>query len=135
MIDKFPNYINLIERYPTDIKNHAMRVSALASGYGRDYELIGLLHDIIEDTDTTLDELPVDIRDDIDILTRKNNETYFEYIDRIVNSNKRVIRVKCCDIYDHLQYVDTLTDSLKKRYDKAYSILLKALFEKCVIND
>jgi (p)ppGpp synthase/HD superfamily hydrolase len=131
----FINLINLIERYPADIKTHAMRVSVLASGYGRDYELIGLLHDIIEDTDTTLDELPVDIRDDIDILTRKNSETYFEYINRIVNSNKRAIIIKCCDIYDHLQCVDTLTDSLKKRYDKAYFILLKALFEKCVIND
>ena len=51
------NYINLIERYPTDVKNHAMRVSALASGYGRDYELVGLLHDIIEDTDTTVEEI------------------------------------------------------------------------------
>lgn len=131
----FINLINLIERYPTDIKNHAMRVSVLASGYGSDYELIGLLHDIIEDTDTTLDELPVDTREDIDILTRKNSETYFEYIDRIVNSNKRAIIIKCCDIYDHLQCVDTLTDSLKKRYDKAYNILLRALFEKCVIND
>jgi (p)ppGpp synthase/HD superfamily hydrolase len=131
----FINLINLIERYPADIKTHAMRVSVLASGYGNDYELIGLLHDIIEDTDTTLDELPVDIRDDIDILTRKNSETYFEYINRIVNSNKRAIIIKCCDIYDHLQCVDTLTDSLKKRYDKAYFILLKALFEKCVIND
>ena len=135
MIDKFPNYINLIERYPIDIRNHAMRVSALASGYGRDYELIGLLHDIIEDTDTTLDELTVDIRDDIDILTRKNNETYFEYINRIVNSSKRAIIIKCCDIYDHLQCVDTLTDSLKKRYDKAYNILLKALFERYIISD
>lgn len=130
---KIFNYV--INRYPKDIKAHAVRVADMCVKHGFDYMTVGLLHDIIEDTDTTLDELPVDIRDDIDILTRKNNETYFEYINRIVNSNKRAIIIKCCDIYDHLQCVDTLTDSLKKRYDKAYNILLRALFEKCVIND
>jgi (p)ppGpp synthase/HD superfamily hydrolase len=133
MIDNY--IVQLISKYPASTLQHCIRVANIAGEYEDIDWTIGLLHDIIEDTDTTLDELPVDIRDDIDILTRKNSETYFEYINRIVNSNKRAIIIKCCDIYDHLQCVDTLTDSLKKRSDKAYFILLKALFEKCVIND
>ena len=85
---------------------------------------VGLLHDIIEDTNTTLDELPEDIRIDIATLTRRSDETYFEYINRIKNNgSKRAITVKLCDINDHLNQKDTLKDSLKKRYLKAQEIL------------
>lgn len=114
----------LINRYPKDIKAHAVRVADMCIKHGFDYMIVGLLHDIIEDTDATLEELPEDIRTDIATLTRRSNETYFEYIDRIKNNgSKRAITVKLCDINDHLNQKDTLKDSLKKRYLKAQEIL------------
>lgn len=113
----------LSNRYPSDVKKHAQRVSALASVYGKDYALVGLLHDIIEDTSTTLDEIPEDIRTDIDTLTRRKNEAYFDYIHRIKNGSRRAILIKYIDIYDHLTHTETLKPSLKKRYEKAKEIL------------
>lgn len=116
----------LFDRYPTeDLKNHALRVATYASYHGKIYYLIGLLHDIIEDTDTTLDELPEEFRTDISTLTRRSDETYFEYIDRVRNGSERAIIVKLYDIKDHLQQKDTLSKSLENRYLKARDILME----------
>lgn len=115
--------MNLADRYPPDIREHAERVSEYASIYGNDYALVGLLHDIIEDTDTTLDELSEDIREDIDTLTRRDGETYFDYIYRVKEGSRRAIIIKRIDIYDHLNQTETLKPSLKERYEKAKEIL------------
>lgn len=116
----------LVNRYPKDIKAHAVRVADMCIKHGFDYMMVGLLHDIIEDTDTTLDELPEDIRVDISTLTRRSDETYFEYINRIKNyGSNRAITVKLYDIKDHLQQKDTLSKSLENRYLKARDILME----------
>ena len=115
--------MDLVSRYPSDIREHVERVSRYAGLHGNDYALVGLLHDIIEDTDTTLDELPEDIREDIDTLTRRDNETYFDYINRVKKGSRRAIIVKRADIYDHLKQTETLKPSLKERYEKAMEIL------------
>ena len=117
--------MEITERYPPEIFNHAKRVANLASKYGKDYELLGLLHDILEDTTTKADELPEEIREDCITLTRNNAETYFEYINRVKNGSKRAMIIKLCDIEDHLNNEDTLKPSLKKRYLKAKEILIK----------
>lgn len=116
----------LVNRYPKDIKAHAVRVADMCIKHGFDYMMVGLLHDIIEDTDTTLDELPEDIRVDISTLTRRSDETYFEYINRIKNyGSNRAITVKLYDIKDHLQQKDTLSKSLENRYLKARDVLME----------
>ena len=117
--------IKLVERYPSDIKAHAKRVAALASEYGNDYEIVALLHDILEDTDTTEDELPNEYREDVVTLTRKDTETYFEYIERVGKGSKRAIIIKLLDIEDHLNNKDTLKASLEKRYLKTKEMLNK----------
>ena len=121
------NKMYVIERYPKDVLEHALRVSKLASKYGKDYETLGLLHDILEDTDTNIEEIPEDEEfiSDLIALTRFADETYFEYIERIKRAGKRAITVKLCDIQDHLDNKETLKPSLEKRYLKAKELLLK----------
>ena len=121
------NKMYIIERYPKDVLEHAIRVSKLASKYGKDYETLGLLHDILEDTDTNIEEIPEDEEfiSDLIALTRFADETYFEYIERIKRAGKRAITVKLCDIQDHLDNKETLKPSLEKRYLKAKELLLK----------
>ena len=94
--------------------------------------IVALLHDIVEDTDIMYDDLlkvfssyNSDIVHDIFALTRKPNQTYFEYINEITKSTKRAKIVKYYDILDHLHNKATLKPSLKKRYLKAKEILEK----------
>ena len=117
---------DIVEKYPTDIREHAKRVEELVRPFGIDYMIVALLHDILEDTEVTYEDLskalPYDIIDDIFALTRFN-ETYFKYIDRITRNTKRVKIIKYYDILDHLHNKATLKPSLEKRYLKAKEIL------------
>lgn len=127
--------IALMDRYPEDVRHHCYRVAKLifdkiiALPHLDDTQYlawmqVALMHDILEDTDTTPDELPEAIRDDVIILTRQDSETYFEYINRIKNSDSvRAVTVKIADLYDHLEQKDTLKDSLKDRYLKALDMI------------
>lgn len=122
---------DIVERYPTDIREHAERVEELVRPFGKDYMIVALLHDILEDTEVTYEDLskalPYVIVNDIFALTRKSDETYFEYIDRITKSEKSVIIIKYYDILDHLNNKETLKPSLKKRYLKAKELLEEAM--------
>ena len=122
---------DMIERYPMDILEHAERVMNLVRPFGEDYMMVALLHDILEDTEVTYEDLskalPYTIVNDIVVLTRKSDETYFEYIDRITKSKKSAIIIKYYDILDHLNNKATLKPSLEKRYLKAKTILENAL--------
>lgn len=94
---------------------------------------VGILHDIIEDTDMTLSELKRtgllsdEELDAIDHLTRKEGETYFDYINR-VSKNELATKVKLNDLRDNLDLTrfDEVKEghlSLLNRYLKAYDIL------------
>ena len=123
---------DIIERYPIDILEHAERVMDLVRPFGEDYMMVALLHDIMEDTDTSYMELSnlfsFDIVDDVFALTHHSCDTYFSYIERITRcGRKRPVIVKYYDILDHLYNKATLKPSLEKRYLKAKNILENAL--------
>lgn len=78
-----------------------------------DYKVVALLHDVVEDAKVgskqMLSELYAwygflfDLIDDVDLLSRKENEKYDDYIDRLVSSKKhRVLSVKLADLNDNL---------------------------------
>ena len=112
---------NLMKRLPTEVYRHSLRVCKLIDYYvsenNSDYSTIqdvALLHDILEDTYTTEDELSDSIvREAVLLLTRKDGEIYFDYINRIVISNNRIaFVVKIADLSDHLLQSKTLSPSL-----------------------
>ena len=96
---------------------------------------IALLHDIFEDTETSVDEIKCacpDVTDEViekvKILTRSKEETYMEYIDR-VSKDKVASIVKLADLKHNMDITryDTLDDgvfSLLKRYHKAYKYII-----------
>lgn len=91
---------------------------------------VAYLHDIVEDTPCTLDHLVRLGFDEglivrpVDILTRRDGETYFDYIRRIVKSgDATALAVKRADLLDHLRDTAAIPDGLAERYRKAFAIL------------
>ena len=97
--------------------------------------VVALLHDILEDTSITKKDLSVlgfseSIINLIDILTRKKNEDYFDYIKRIKN-NSRATKIKLLDLAHNidLSRLNEINDSdllRVEKYKKAIKILKEA---------
>lgn len=104
---------------------HSTEVAARVEGKAK---VVALLHDVVEDTPATIEDIEfmfgIRIAEAVDLLTRKKEDTYFDYIHKIATSgDKLAIEVKLADLADHLEKVDTLKPSLKKRYEKATLML------------
>lgn len=93
--------------------------------------IVGLFHDILEDTDLTEEELLNFLKEenmehlfeDIKILTRDASDTYFEYIQKVKKHGGIALEIKKSDLKHHLERKETLKPSLEKRYKKAIKIL------------
>lgn len=111
--------------------NHPLRVSCAQETNG--LAIIALLHDVVEDTPTTLDYLSTKfndyITDAVEALTHRNNESLQQYYARILK-NSAARTVKIADILDNLSparfnKLDIETKKrLKAKYLKALSILI-----------
>ena len=91
---------------------------------------VALLHDVVEDSNITLNELssifPPSIIQAVSILTRKEGMLYSDYINNIKN-NKLATIVKLADLehnMDETRCVDKpLNDILLEKYLMAYAVL------------
>lgn len=98
--------------------------------------ICAVLHDVIEDTDITLDALRKegfheDVITVLDCLTKRDNEEYDAFIDRILK-NETASRVKLADLHDNMDLAriqnPTETDMERlKKYKKASERILGAL--------
>lgn len=99
-------------------------------------KVVGVLHDVIEDSEFTKEILiqrgiPENLADDVEMLSRKSNETYDRYLTRLLNSNSlRVLNVKDKDLEHNLDRgrLDSVSDvdmERMKKYANA-SIRIKA---------
>ena len=104
------------------VKNHCLTY---------DGKIVGILHDILEDTDCSYEELRSTICENliecIQLLTRKEHEKYSDYIGRIIDSNNiTALEVKLHDIENNmditrLKYVEQKDVDRIKKYKKAYN--------------
>ena len=115
----------MAERFLRDLPvvlEHSRRVAARLT---TDLEVsVALLHDVLEDTDADPELLRAALGDEaarsLDLLTRRETETYADYIERLATSgDDTAVRVKLADLDDHFALADTLPDSLRKRYERA----------------
>lgn len=123
------------KHYPKKKLQHALRVALYASEIARtdtrcglqkhltvDYAFtVGILHDLVEDTDVSLDlireEFDVYVSEAVHILTKSEDAEYADYIDHIFEMNDILaFWVKKADMKDHLAQTETLTDKLKEKY-------------------
>lgn len=87
---------------------HVERVAQSLRPRGELYVIVGYLHDVLEDTMVTYDNLVGEfgqaVADAVNILTRPKDMTYREYIQRIIDSRDILaIYVKIADNIDNLR--------------------------------
>ena len=105
----------------------------VASGVAGEYETcVALLHDVVEDTDISLDELakefPAEVINALRLLTHNEEVPYFDYV-RELRNNPIAKAVKLADLEhnSNLARLDKVTEKDLKRvekYKKARRILL-----------
>ena len=123
----FPYVIHLLKVY-SGVSNYTEKVCAL-------------LHDIIEDTDVTYDDLrkvgySEEIIDILTILTKLKGEDYRDYIERIINSNNyHAMNIKLADLRHNMDSgriknpTQNDYERITKRYEPAYEKISNKLNE------
>ena len=108
--------------------DHAARV---AGRVGSAAAPLAWLHDLVEDTDLTLRAVEAifgsDMATDLCALTRREDESYAEYISRVCVASPTAQKVKLADLEDHLDLAADIPASLVDRYTKAHERLEEAL--------
>lgn len=92
------------DKYGRPYISHPFRV--MNAGHTLSEKIVGVLHDMVEDTPWTLEQLSNEgfsdeIVDAVDAMTRRDDETYDAYIAR-VEQNSIAIRVKLNDLSDNM---------------------------------
>ena len=118
---------------------HLLKVYSGVSDYNE--KICALLHDIIEDTDVSYDDLGKvgynnDIIEVLEILTKLKGEDYRDYIDRIINSgNVHAMHIKMADLCHNMDSGRIKNPStndyerITKRYEPAYERINNKLKE------
>jgi GTP diphosphokinase / guanosine-3',5'-bis(diphosphate) 3'-diphosphatase len=113
----------------TDYISHPVRVAVRCET--KKEKIVALLHDVVEDTDVTLDELrelgfDKEIIDAIDAITKRPGERYADFILRC-KANPLARKVKLADIDDNMEDQSALdpdeAEFLSNRYTKAKEVL------------
>ncbi|HRW07842.1 MAG TPA: HD domain-containing protein [Caldilineaceae bacterium] len=107
----------------------ATQSAALRTEEREDAQIVAILHDVVEDTPTTLEDLRAAgfaerILDAIDCVTRREEESYDEFVTRS-ESNPLARLVKLADLEDNmdLKRIGVLTDddvARLNRYHRAW---------------
>ena len=104
-------------------------------------KICALLHDVVEDTDVTFDDLKdigydQEVIDILKILTKVKGEDYQKYIERIMRSNNiHAINIKISDLRHNMDVSriknPTTNDyeRISKRYEPAYQKLMNKINE------
>lgn len=114
--------------------NHVKTVSDSVLPLGRDYAVVGVLHDILEDTDIDKDYLIKNFGEDIvasiSRLTHDKSVDYLTYVRQLkASGDQRAIAVKKADLRNNMDLTrlgDKVTEKDMERvekYKKAYAIL------------
>ncbi len=113
---------------------HPMRV--MLRGRNDTEMIIGILHDVVEDTPVTLDMLRLEgfseeVLAALDCITKHNEESYSAFIDRVL-TNPLATQIKLYDMEDNLKrdripYPTPKDEARFQKYEKYHEIILRKL--------
>ena len=108
---------------------HPEAVANMVAEHGETAICLAWLHDVKEDSRKGFDfsmEFGMAIEEGTNLLARKKDENYFDFIKRIVNSgNRDVIVVKLADLRHNMSTLEE--GSMKDKYRFAYAMLMEVL--------
>ena len=111
-----------LDKAGVDYIEHPVAVARAVSHLGSAHEVAAVLHDTVEDTDITLDDIRDQfgdrVADAVEALTRRNGEAYPDFIRRAA-TNEIARAVKRADVAHNLSRPASLTASLEERYTRA----------------
>ncbi|MCB9178477.1 MAG: phosphohydrolase [Flavobacteriales bacterium] len=129
-----------VDRFNKPYILHVMRV--MMRGHDLEEQVLGALHDVLERSTLTAEDITKKgfsprIVKALQHITRVPQETYEQYIDRVMEDNL-AIRVKLHDLADKMDllHVDQLDPADLKRYNKQLSAYhrMKRLVEEAKAN-
>lgn len=118
---------------------HPEAVAGMLMFHGEDYQVVAWLHDVWEDTDYVLplaghdgpddERLTIAQEEALDAVTRREGETYKNFIRRIAGAGDIAIQVKLADISHNMSPEREFegSESLRPRYLWAQEYLYYAL--------
>lgn len=115
---------------------HPMRV--MLRGRNDTEMIIGILHDVVEDTPITIDMLRLegfseDILAALECVTKRRGESYGTFIDRVL-TNPLATQVKLYDMEDNMNrdripYPTPKDEARFRKYEKYHKVILQQLKE------
>lgn len=102
---------------------HPVEVSNILNkkGFSQDYQIAGLFHDLLEDTNTTYEEIlrisNPEIAEAVRLVTKENGYIMSEYIERI-KQNDMARMVKLADRIHNLSETHLASAKFKEKYIK-----------------
>lgn len=127
-------HANQVRKDGTPYIAHVIRVAIRVEG--KLAGIVSLLHDIVEDTYITLENLremgySEEVVHAVDALTKRHGESYTDFISRVIEGGKLPIEVKLADIADNTADTSALDPEdkgfLAVRYGKARDRLIHAM--------
>ena len=118
---------------------HPLRVMLLVKeAGGTEVEIAAAaLHDVVEDTDTTVEELSAlfnpEVASLVDAMSRREDEDYVEYVQRCVAAGLSAIKLKQADLTDNsnperlARLPAEQREELQKKYQSGFEVIERAL--------
>lgn len=133
IIKKFDGLYDKTHTEPMVIHSLKVYESVKNAGKSEIVQLVALLHDVVEDTTVSINDLvqmgyDIEVINAVELLTRRDNVVYFDYIQKLkYNHIARVVKV--ADILHNVSRLDGLPKDeqkgMLKRYQKAYKMLVE----------
>lgn len=108
---------------------HPFRVMLRLHDEGADEDMLvaAILHDVVEDTNITLEQIALAFGEHVEFLVdsvTRRDETYMDFIARVRTCGPNAIALKLADIADNTDPRRPRIDKLAERYTKAKELLL-----------
>lgn len=127
------HHVQQVDKAGEPYIRHPIRVAFAVAHMGPEYELVGLFHDLVEDTACTLEDIretwgPV-VADGVAAITHGDGEDYFEtYLPRVMQ-NAHARAAKEADARDNIGRLHQISDTEKRAWLEAKYKKVLALLE------